>query len=398
MPSREPNIAVLLPPAPQPGVVAGAFSLVRSLSEKCGVRVVVGLPRTAVDDWESSAACFGACAASVSIRTLTWTELPRDVVIRMFGSDLDMPSEVSSIQVPHDRAWSFADCSGWILFGDTTLGATAWLRPAIVIAPQLAERYTPAFAGQQDVERRIDTFLSWRSARAVLGTTVADRRDLVSYAGMHPDRVRPRPPFDDVSLSTVDQVAPAMDSPAIIWHPAYPWPAPATTAAIAWREYLETGGRLQLLIVGRHADAVASAPSVASILDDCSRIGGRWHTRATLPGRRLDRLLDSARILWNPTVADDSHWLVARSLARGIPAVVADAPHMRDGFQGDITSIPKLWTYPADDIVAAAAALSAASTAPTVKGAPSLPLRPDFTPAVAWRETLDALQLDASED
>jgi hypothetical protein len=398
MPSREPNIAVLLPPAPQPGVVAGAFSLVRSLSEKCGVRVVVGLPRTAVDDWESSAACFGACAASVSIRTLTWTELPRDVVIRMFGSDLDMPSEVSSVQVPHDRAWSFADCSGWILFGDTTLGATAWLRPAIVIAPQLAERYTPAFAGQQDVERRIDAFLSWRSARAVLGTTVADRRDLVSYAGMHPDRVRPRPPFDDVSLSTVDQVAPAMDSPAIIWHPAYPWPAPATTAAIAWREYLETGGRLQLLIVGRHADAVASAPSVASILDDCSRIGGRWHTRATLPGRRLDRLLDSARILWNPTVADDSHWLVARSLARGIPAVVADAPHMRDGFQGDITSIPKLWTYPADDIVAAAAALSAASTAPTVKGAPSLPLRPDFTPAVAWRETLDALQLDASED
>lgn len=398
MPSREPNIAVLLPPAPQPGVVAGAFSLVCSLSEKCGVRVVVGLPRTAVDDWESTAACFGACAASVSIRTLTWTELPRDVVIRMFGSDLDMPSEVSSVQVPHDRAWSFADCSGWILFGDTTLGATAWLRPAIVIAPQLAERYTPAFAGQQDVERRIDTFLSWRSARAVLGTTVADRRDLVSYAGMHPDRVRPRPPFDDVSLSTVDQVAPAMDSPAIIWHPAYPWPAPATTAATAWREYLETGGRLQLLIVGRHADAVASAPSVASILDDCSRIGGRWHTRATLPGRRLDRLLDSARIFWNSTVADDSHWLVARSLARGIPAVVADAPHMRDGFQGDITSIPKLWTYPADDIVAAAAALSAASTAPTVKGAPSLPLRPDFTPAVAWRETLDALQLDASED
>lgn len=398
MPSREPNIAVLLPPAPQPGVVAGAFSLVRSLSEKCGVRVVVGLPRTAVDDWESTAACFGACAASVSIRTLTWTELPRDVVIRMFGSDLDMPSEVSSIQVPHDRAWSFADCSGWILFGDTTLGATAWLRPAIVVAPQLAERYTPAFAGQQDVERRIDTFLSWRSARAVLGTTVADRRDLVSYAGMHPDRVRPRPPFDDVSLSTVDQVAPAMDSPAIIWHPAYPWPAPATTAATAWREYLETGGRLQLLIVGRHADAVASAPSVAIILDDCLRIGGHWHTRATLPGRRLDRLLDRARILWNPTVADDSHWLVARSLARGIPAVVADAPHMRDGFQGDITSIPKLWTYPADDIVAAAAALSAASTAPTVKGAPSLPLRPDFTPAVAWRETLDALQLDASED
>ena len=90
MPSRVPKIAVLLPPAPQPNVVAGALSLVRSLSEECGVRVAVGLPRTAVDDWENMASCFRASVMSVSVRTLTWTELPRDVVIRMFGSDLDV--------------------------------------------------------------------------------------------------------------------------------------------------------------------------------------------------------------------------------------------------------------------------------------------------------------------
>ena len=90
-------------------------------------------------------------------------------------------------------------------------------------------------------------------------------------------------------------------------------------------------------------------------------------------------------------------WLVARSLARGIPAVVADAPHMRDGLQGDITSIPTLWTYPAHDTVAAAAALSAASTAPTVKGAHYYLCVPTSLRRYRRRETLDALRLHASD-
>ncbi len=396
MSSRAPKLAVLLPPALQAGVLAAALSLVRTLSEECSAHIAVGLPTTAVDEWEYTAACFRASAATVGIRTLTWTQLPRDVVARMFGSDVDAPSDVSCVQVPHDRAWSFTDCDGWIVFGDTTLGATAWLRPAIVVAPQLAERYVPAFAGQHDVERRIDTFLSWRAARAVLGTTDADRGDLVSYAGVHPDRVKPLPLLGD--LSTSDQVGPVMENPAIVWHPAYPWPAPATTAVTAWREYLEVEGKLELLIVGRHADAVASAPPVSSILDDCSRIGGRWHTRAVLPGRRLDRLLDGARILWSPTAADDGHWLVARALARGIPAVAADSPHLRDALNADISSIPMLWTYAAHDIVAGAAALTAASTAPPVEGLPPLRLRPVSAATVSWRETLDELRLRASDD
>ena len=315
----------------------------------------------------------------------------------MFGSDVDAPPDVASVEVPHDRAWSFTDCDGWIVFGDTTLGATAWLRPAIVVAPQLAERYMPAFTEQQDVERRIDTFLSWRSARAVLGTTAADRGDLVSYAGVHPDRVQPLPSLSDISLSTGDQVGPVMEKPAIVWHPAYPWPTPAATAASAWREYLEMGGELQLLIVGRHADAVASAPPVSSILNDCSRIGGRWHTHPVLPGRRLDRLLNSAQILWSPTVADDGHWLVARALARGIPVVAADSPHLRDALKSDITSIQTLWTYVAHDMVGGAVALMAASTAPPVESLPPGP-RPVYGPTVSWRETLDALELHASDD
>ena len=214
----------------------------------------------------------------------------------------------------------------------------------------------PAFSGQQDVERRIDTFLSWRRARAVLGRTVADRNDLISFAGVHPDRVGPLPPLNDLPLPDGDTHT-VVDNPAIIWHPPFPWPVPATTAATAWREYLEAGGTLPLMIIGRHADAVASAPSVSSVPDECSRIGGRWHTRKVLPGRRLDRLLDRAQILWNPSVADDGYWLVARALARGIPAVVADAPHLlNDGPREE--TIPMLRTYAAHDIVAAGAALA----------------------------------------
>jgi hypothetical protein len=213
--------------------------------------------------------------------------------------------------------------------------------------------------------------------------------------GVHPDRVGPLPPLNDLPSPDGDTHT-AIENPAIIWHPPFPWPVPATTAATAWREYLETGGTLPLLIIGRHADAVASAPSVSSVLDECSRIGGRWHTRKVLPGRRLDRLLDRAQILWNPSVADDGHWLVARALARGIPAVVADAPHLlNDGPRVD--TIPMLRTYAAHDIVAAGAALLAASTDPPVAGLPSPHLSPVSVPTVSWRETLDTLQLHAYE-
>jgi glycosyltransferase involved in cell wall biosynthesis len=309
----------------------------------------------------------------------------------MFGSDLDAPTQVSAVMVPHDRAQSFADCDGWILFGNTSLGATAWLRPAIVIAPQLAERYVPAFAGQKDVDSRIDTFLAWRRARAVLGGTVADRQDLVSFAGVHPSLVRPLPPLCNV-LSSGRQGVSATDDPAIIWHPAFPWPAPARTAAAAWREYLDSGGTLPLLIVGRYADTVASIPAVSSLLDECSRIGGRWQTRVILPGRRLDRVLDRARILWNPSVADDGNWLISRALARGIPAVVADAPHFREILDGEAASISLLWPYAAHDIVAAAAALLAASTAPLGEGSQSALLRPVTALTGSWCETLALLR------
>jgi hypothetical protein len=393
--SKRPLLALLLPPEPRPGVLYYAIALARTLIEDCQVRVTVGMPEPAFDDWEDIAAHFRSLGAAVGVRTLTWIELPYDTAVRMFGSRLDAPSDVSSVMVPHDRARSFSECDGWILFGDTTLGATAWLRPAIVVAPQLAERYTAAFAGQQDVERRIDTFLSWRRARAVLGRTVADRNDLVSFAGVHPDRVAPLPPLSDLPLPDGDTHT-AVDNPAIIWHPLFPWPAPATTAATAWREYLEAGGTLPLLIIGRHADAVASAPSVSSVLDECSRIGGRWHTRKVLPGRRLDRLLNRARILWNPSVADDGHWLIARALARGIPAVVADAPHLLNDWV-IVDTIPMLRTYAAHDIVAAGAALLAASTDRPVAGSTSPRLSPISVPTISWRETLDTLQLHAHE-
>jgi hypothetical protein len=370
---------------------------VRTLSNECNARITLGLPTAAVDDWEDTVTSFRASATGLVVRPLTWTELPRDAAVRMFGSDLDAPPHVSSVMVPHDRARSFADCDGWILFGDTTLGATAWLRPAIVIAPQMSERYAPAFAGQQDIECRIDTFLAWRRARAVLGSTFADLRDLVSFAGVHPDRVGSVPPVCE-EISTDGQTVPAIDNPAIVWHPAFPWSAPAAIAAAAWREYLEAGGTLPLLVVGRHADTVTSAPSVSSILDECSRIGGRWHTRAILPGRRLDRLLGRARIFWNPTVADDGHWLVVRALSRGIPTVVADAPHLRAGLlQTDATPIPLLRTYAAHDIVAAAAALLAASITLPAEGLPPPRLPPASAPTVTWCETLDTLRRYAYE-
>src|SRR5690348_12286748 len=86
MSSTRTHLAVLLPPAPGPGLLAGALALVRVLSEECNYRVSVGMPTAAIDDWEEAVASFRASATAVVVRPLTWTELSRDVAERMFGS------------------------------------------------------------------------------------------------------------------------------------------------------------------------------------------------------------------------------------------------------------------------------------------------------------------------
>jgi hypothetical protein len=214
---------------------------------------------------------------------------------------------------------------------------------------------------------------------------------------VHPDRVKPLPPLREHMQSTSDQARAPVNNPAIIWHPASHWPVPAVTAATAWREYLEVGGSLPLWIVGRDADAVASVPALATVLDECCQLGGSWQTRTLLPGRRLDRLLNRAGVLWNPSVADDGHWLVARALARGIPVVAGDTPHLRSSLLGDTAQIPALRTYAAHDVIAAAAALLAASALAT-GNRPAFPgVSPVSSHPISWRETLDILQPHAHD-
>ena len=96
-------------------------------------------------------------------------------------------------------------------------------------------------------------------------------------------------------------------------------------------------------------------------------------------------LLDRARILWSPCVADSSHWLAAR-IARGPPRG-GRCVHLRSNLQGKTTSMPMLRTYAAHDMVAAAAASLAASTTQPAEGSRSPRLRPVPAPTIPWYET-----------
>ena len=113
------------------------------------------------------------------------------LLIRMFGSDLDVPPKSRPSKFHMIAPGRSPTASGWYRVRRYHIGRNGMVATGNRDGTAVGRTIYAGICRQQDVERRIDTFLSWRSARAVLGTTVADRRDLVSYAGMHPDRVSP---------------------------------------------------------------------------------------------------------------------------------------------------------------------------------------------------------------
>ena len=128
------KVAILLPNVWRGGMLRNAFALADLLAcrewDRIGkVNVILGLRRDGQYDWPSLHATARASLGSVSVRDMEWTSCPIDTARRMFPSLAPVPPAVEEVVMPRDYRHNFLDCDAWIVFGQSTEGYVAPLRP-----------------------------------------------------------------------------------------------------------------------------------------------------------------------------------------------------------------------------------------------------------------------------
>ena len=285
------------------------------------IDVVLGYPETPApaDD-----ALHRACRTgdpAIALRRFRWVKLTPDEARLVFPPEA-IPAGLAEVWLPDDGAREFRDADAWILVADHLRGTVPFLRPTAVASPDLAPRRIAALpggpGGHGDRARLAETMTAWRQARCVFATTPAGCADLVSYAGIHPDRVLLAPP-----LLAPPQDAAALPSPGA--EPGILWLADAAgadhdAAMAALRAYLAGGGGLRVTLCSEGSAPREVAPEVAQRLD----LAGD-----PLPATRR-RLMTARGIVWQPIPGEDAGLAAVAAARAGAHLVLGDDPPLRD--------------------------------------------------------------------
>ncbi len=393
------KIAILLPNVWRGGMLRNALSLAELIAghdwDGLGrIGVVIGLRRDGDYDWPALEETARTSRGTISIRRMDWASWPSLHVQRMFPTLADMPRTVSELAIPTDRRHNFLDCDAWIVFGRSTEGHLAPLRPYAVYCADLLQRYVPQIFDTPDGQEQpwvwalqTTTFLGWRAARCVFATTPQTLGDVVGYAGVRASQALLTPTLIEWPKHRPQIAARDGSTPAIVWVTN---PAPHKNHAAAVRAagiyYEELGGTLPLVVVGTGSEkldprtggdttgarAFRSAPAVL----ERTRFAGEVSDAA------YQHLIGGAAIVWHNVIMDNGTFVAFDAARAGRHLVSSDYPQMR--YLCERYGVAPIW-HPADDPAAAARALI------TAEGR----FRAGERPAHALREDADSERLGA---
>ncbi|WP_237214351.1 glycosyltransferase family protein [Falsiroseomonas oryziterrae] len=328
------------------------------------VEVVIGLLDVDVYDWAELRRACRRIGPQVSVRPFRWRRLETGSARVVFPA---APlSDAASVVVPVDGARAFRDADAWIVMASHTSGAVAWLRPSAVFCADLLPRRVPAaFGGPQGLGDRAalaETMVGWRDAACVFATTPMTLSDVVSYAGVPPERAVLVPLQTEAdALANMPAATGGPSEPGLLWVTNAAPHKNHVQAVAALRAYLTAGGGLDVTVCGvdghlldprsgsRHAGALAfaAAPEVLARTAFLNEPGDA----------EFHRLMAARGVVWHNAVADNGSFVAFDAARAGAHLVSSDYPPMR--YLCEQHGIATLFHPPADPDVAAQALLEA---------------------------------------
>lgn len=350
------------------------------------IQVTIGLPVVDDGEWKRQAEWLRAGSPAIMVRRLDWREVPVDNALRMHESAQPFVSlaRCSSVLLPQDWGNNFTDCAAWVVLAEPGLGAVYPIRPTVFFCVELASRRTPyAFCDDFKApfwDRQLAAFQMWRQAGFVVTTDRLTAADIVSYAGVSPDRVLYLP--NSFDLHEIDDSRSMSGQPQrlmIRMEPDSLHDADATLRGL--HLYLSEGGELQPVIACEMSSAAfgsqSNIPAVVALPIEVRHLVEELPIEQLTTAAHWARLLYRASAVWSPRLSGQGSHLdwplrvgrpllsadhpIAREVRQrvgsaivlyspGCPSAVADALH---SFAADLASAPEPHLAAADRAVQA---------------------------------------------
>lgn len=298
-----------------------------------GTEVVVGLAPHGERWWQEQARLLSEGLPRVSVRRLSWERVLADNVTRMF-EPLGLPVSVDGIEratLPRDWGANFLDCGCWLVIGNVGIGGVYPARPTAVYCNDLAQRRIPwAYANSMQApfwNDQISAFRLWRQSSAVVTSNPTTASDLVSYAGVAPEKViELLSPLDCEPQIPMERLRRARDELLVRFEPDLRYAC--ETVLCGLHLYQTEGGRLQpVLATEIPSEALGSKSNIDQI------VGLPDQVRKVLEDARFERLTsfnDWSRLLaqhecvWLPREHGGDGLSLRRVLRSGARALCAD--------------------------------------------------------------------------
>ena len=326
------KIAILMPEQVDVPALYRTRELVENIARAqplCGeqVQLAIGIPEADEALWRAHEAYLLEGLDGVAVgRRLRWERVDPGNVGRMYMVHQlqTILHGLSSVIVPRDWGWNFADCDAWISLATPGQGAVLPIKPTAHYVADLSARITPdAYAngrGDEYWTRELDAFTMWRRSAAVLCGDPETRVDLIGYAGVRGNQI-----MDVPNLSWGSPALPESRSP--IRQRSWLWLTEAnsrhaTVAALKGIAlYLSEGGAIVPTIVSGDIAAFDHGRVVDQLSDSVREVLKELPRYALHEIPMLSRLLARGEGIWSSEVSGGEGLAMALAQRHGLPFV-----------------------------------------------------------------------------
>jgi hypothetical protein len=188
--------------------------------------------------------------------------------------------------------------------------------------------------GFGDRSNLAEVMIGWRRARCAFATTPTTHADLVTYAGVHPDRAVLAPLQTEAAMPEREvALPPAGSAQGILWVTNRQAHKNHLAAIAALRAYVSRGGALDITVCGVNSRALdpstGSDHPGARALADAPEVLARMNFAGEPPDPAYRRLIASHGVVWHNALADNGSFTAFDAALAGAHLVSSDYPPMR---------------------------------------------------------------------